>query len=278
MWWQNQNIEGCHFEVIWLVGLSGCHRHSSFLFLSVRSQFTFPFLISLLQLPLALPSIIATPLAVLLQPPCFSPSLPSSVPHSLIPSGSDIFLHLQKGCATQMCFLKKKLKLGPPTPAPQTQPPAVIQSLAFEISSCPDLTALYRLLFGVYSRNHLDTLTGWNQSSLVGVTEGGIRCLPVSEGVLCLWSWGLGKGRLPLDLVMQRTAARAERALRPWRQHDSIDFQLLVKGIEFNGSDGRIAGIKSQGEGHVAEHMLGSKVDALLPFSDKLYVGNSWVV
>lgn len=77
---------------------------------------------------------------------------------------------------------------------------------------------------------------------------------------------------------MQRTAARAERALRAWRQHGSINFQFLIKGKEFNGSDGRIAGIKSQSEGHVAEHMLGSEVDALPPVSDQLYVGNSWVV
>lgn len=222
MWWQNQNTEVCHFEVIWLVCLSGCHWHSSFLFLSVRSQFTFPFLISLLQLPLALPSIIVTPLAVLLRPPCFSPSLPSSVPHSLIPSGSDIFLHLETGCATQMCFLKKKLKLGQPTPALQTQPPAVIQSLAFEISSCPDLTALYRLLFGVYSRNHLDP---FNRMKPTQLNWGDRRGYPVST---CQWrsavSVVLGVGQRPAparscNAEDCRKSRAGSQALTPTWQH-----------------------------------------------------------
>lgn len=101
--------------------------------------------------------------------------------------------------------------------------------------------------------------------------------LPVSKGVLCLRSRRFSEGRLPLDPVSQRYAAGAEWAGRPRRQHDRIDLQTLVKGAQFDGSDGRVAGIETQGEGHVTEDLLGSQVDAEPPVSDQLYVGDSWV-
>lgn len=56
--------------------------------------------------------------------PHINPSLPSSVPHNSIPTGSYIFLHLDTACVTQeMCSLKNKLflKLCPPNILPAQQ-------------------------------------------------------------------------------------------------------------------------------------------------------------
>lgn len=86
------------------------------------------------------------------------------------------------------------------------------------------------------------------------------------------------EGWLPLHPVAQRRAAGAEWAARPRRQHDSIDFQPLVKGVEFDGGDGGVARVQPDGEGHIAEDVLGSEVDALSSVPDQLDVGNCWVV
>lgn len=76
-----------------------------------------------------------------------------------------------------------------------------------------------------------------------------------------------------MNPVKQRLAAGAQRATGPCGQHGSIDLHLLIKSAEFYGSDGGIVGVKPQGEGHVAEDMLGSKVDAFPRVCYQLYVG-----
>lgn len=45
------------------------------------------------------------------------------------------------------------------------------------------------------------------------------------------------------------------------RQHCRIDLHLLIKGAELYGTDGNIVGIEAQGEEHVTEDVLWSKVD-----------------
>lgn len=103
--------------------------------------------------------------------------------------------------------------------------------------------------------------------------------LPVSECLQGLrWRRFAGEGRLPMNPVKQRLAAGAQRAAGAWRQHGSIDLHLLVEGAEFYGGDGSVVGVNVQGEGHVAEDMLGSKVNDFPLICCQLYVGYSWVV
>lgn len=86
-----------------------------------------------------------------------------------------------------------------------------------------------------------------------------------------------GEGRLPLNPVQQRLAARAQGTAGSRGQHGSIDLHLLIKGAEFYGSNDSIVGVKAQGEGHVAENMLWPEVYAFPCVCYQLYVGYGWV-
>lgn len=110
-------------------------------------------------------------------------------------------------------------------------------------------------------------------------TADNIQRLPVGECLLGLRGGGVaGEGRLPLNPVQQRLAAGAQGAPRARRQHGSIDLHLLVEGAELYGSDGGALGVEAQGEGHVAEDVLGSEVNASSRVRYQLYVGYGWVV
>lgn len=106
-----------------------------------------------------------------------------------------------------------------------------------------------------------------------------VQLLPVSECLLGLRWWGVaGEGWLPLNPVEQRLAAGAQRASGPWGQHGSINLYFLIEGEEFYGSNGSAVGAEAQGEGHVAEDVLRSDVDAFPRICYQFYVGYSWVV
>lgn len=77
---------------------------------------------------------------------------------------------------------------------------------------------------------------------------------------------------------MQRLAAGAQGTAGARGQHGSIDLQLLIECAEFDGNDGGVVGVQSQGEWHVTEDMLGSEVNAFLCVHYQLNVGYSWVV
>lgn len=106
-----------------------------------------------------------------------------------------------------------------------------------------------------------------------------VRHLPVSECLLGLrWRGFAGEGWLPVNPIQQRLAAGAQRAARAWRQHGGINLHLLIEGAEFYGGDGSTVGVEAQGEGHVAEDVLGSKVNDFPRVCYQLYVGYGWVV
>lgn len=106
-----------------------------------------------------------------------------------------------------------------------------------------------------------------------------IRHLPVSERLLGLrWGGFASEGRQPLNPVQQRLAAGAQRAAGAWGQHGSIDLHLLIEGAEFYGGDGGVVGVEAQSEGHVAEDVLGSEVNAFPFVGYELYVGYGWVL
>lgn len=86
-----------------------------------------------------------------------------------------------------------------------------------------------------------------------------------------------GEGRLPLNPVQQRLAARAQRTAGSRGQHGSINLHLLIKSAEFYGSNGSVVGVKAQSEGHVAENMLGPEVYAFPCVCYQLYAGYGWV-
>lgn len=64
-----------------------------------------------------------------------------------------------------------------------------------------------------------------------------------------------------MNPIEKRLTARAEMTAGAGRQHCRIDLHLLIKGAELYGTDGNIVGIEVQGEGHVTEDVLWSKVD-----------------
>lgn len=87
-----------------------------------------------------------------------------------------------------------------------------------------------------------------------------------------------GEGRLPLNLVQQGPAPGAQGAAGARGQHGGVNLHLLVKGAEFDGGDGEAAGVQTQREGHVAEDVLGSEVDALPCGGYQLHVSQGRVV
>lgn len=110
--------------------------------LSSRSLLPFSSsLLSIIPLCLApLSPLFQTHCSQTLSSPHINPSLPSSVPHNSIPTGSYIFLHLDTACATQeTCSLKNKLflKLCPPNIHPVLQHSnfsEICNATTFEIS------------------------------------------------------------------------------------------------------------------------------------------------
>lgn len=81
-----------------------------------------------------------------------------------------------------------------------------------------------------------------------------------------------------MNSVHQRLAAGAQRAAGPRGQHGSIDLHLFIKGADLYVGDDCAVVVEAQGEGHVAEDVLRSEVDAFPRVRYQLDVGYGWVV